>query len=199
MMPGATGPRHNGEMALKSTIYKVQVQLADMDRSLYADHALTLALHPSETEERLMARLLAFALCVPADDRQGALEFAKGLSDADEPDLWQRDLTGRLVQWIEVGQPDERRLLRAAGRADRVSVFAYGNSVPIWWQGLVSRVARAANLAVWQIPAAESRALASLAARSMQLQFTVQDGQVWVGGRDESVEVALVALKAVSP
>ena len=185
-------------MALKSTIYKVQVQLADMDRSLYADHALTLALHPSETEERLMARLLAFALSVPADDRQGALEFAKGLSDADEPDLWQRDLTGRLVQWIEVGQPDERRLLRAAGRADRVSVFAYGTSVPIWWQGLASRVARAANLAVWQIPAAESRALASLAARSMQLQFTVQDGQVWVGGRDESVEVALVALKAPS-
>jgi uncharacterized protein YaeQ len=196
MMPSAAGPRHNGAMALKSTIYKAHVQLADMDRALYADHALTLALHPSETEERLMARLLAFALCVPADDRQGALEFAKGLSDADEPDLWQRDLTGRLVQWVEVGQPDERRLLRAAGRADRVTVFAYGTSVPIWWQGLASRVARAANLAVWQIPAAESRALASLAARSMQLQFTVQDGQVWVGGREESVEVAPTALKA---
>ena len=183
-------------MALKSTIYKAQLQIADMDRSLYADHALTLALHPSETEERLMARLLAFALCVPADDRQGALEFAKGLSDADEPDLWQRDLTGRLVQWIEVGQPDERRLLRAAGRADRVSVFAYGTSTQIWWQGLATRVARAANLAVWQIPATESRALAALAVRSMQLQFTVQDGQVWVGGRDESVEVTPVALKA---
>jgi len=186
-------------MALKSTIYKAQLQLADMDRSLYADHALTLALHPSETEERLMARLLAFALCVPVDDRQGPLEFAKGLSDADEPDLWQRDLTGRLVQWIEVGQPDERRLLRAAGRADRVSVFAYGTSTPIWWQGLATRVARAANLAVWQIPATESRALAALAARSMQLQFTVQDGQVWVGGRDESVEVTPVALKPFSP
>jgi len=133
-----------------------------------------LALHPSETEERLMARLLAFALCVPVDDRQGPLEFAKGLSDADEPDLWQRDLTGRLVQWIEVGQPDERRLLRAAGRADRVSVFAYGTSTPIWWQGLATRVARAANLAVWQIPATESRALAALAVRSMQLQIASQ-------------------------
>ena len=120
------------------------------------------------------------------------------ISDTDEPDLWRKDLTGSIELWIEVGQPDERRLLRAAGRADRVSVFAYGTSVPIWWQGLASRVARAANLAVWQIPAAESRALASLAARSMQLQFTVQDGQVWVGGRDESVEVALVALKAPS-
>jgi uncharacterized protein YaeQ len=186
-------------MALKSTVYKAHLQLADMDRGIYADHALTLALHPSETEERLMARLLAFALSVPADDRQGALEFAKGLSDADEPDLWQRDLTGRLVQWIEVGQPDERRLLKAAGRADRVSVFAYGASVPIWWQALASRVARASNLAVWHIPAAHSRDLAGLAARSMQLQVTVQDAHVWVGNGASAVEVAPVALKPLSP
>jgi uncharacterized protein YaeQ len=192
MMP----PGHNARMALKSTVYKAQLQLADMDRQVYADHALTLALHPSETEERLMARVLAFALCVPPDDRHGTLDFAKGLSDTDEPDLWQRDLTGRLVQWIEVGQPDERRLLRAAGRADRVVVFAYGASAPIWWAPLATRVARAANLAVWQVPAEQSRELAALAARSMQLQFTVQDGHVWVGDRDRAVEVAPVALKA---
>jgi uncharacterized protein YaeQ len=185
-------------MALKSTIYKAQLQLADLDRSLYADHALTLALHPSETEERLMARVLAFALCVPGDDRRGALEFAKGLSDTDEPDLWQRDLTGRIVQWIEIGQPDERRLLKASGRADRVSVFAYGASAPIWWQGLASRVARASNVAVWQFPAAQSRELAGLAARSMQLQVTVQDGHVWVGDHATSVDVAPVALKAAA-
>ena len=186
-------------MALKSTIYKAQLQLADMDRSLHADHGLTLALHPSETPERLMVRLLAFALTVPADDREGALEFAKGLSDSDEPDLWQRDLTGRLVQWIEVGQPDDRRLMKAAGRADRVSVFAYGSSTPIWWQALAPRVARASNLAVWQVPAAHSRELAGLAARSMQLQVTVQDGHVWVGNGSSAVEVAPVALKPLSP
>lgn len=182
-------------MALKSTVYKAHLQLADMDRGIYADHALTLALHPSETEERLMARLLAFALSVPADDRAGGLEFAKGLSDSDEPALWQRDLTGRLVQWIEVGQPDDRRLLKAAGRADRVSVYAYGASVPIWWQALAPRVARASNLAVWHIPAAQSRELAALAARSMQLQVTVQDAHVWVGDGASAVEVAPQALK----
>lgn len=183
-------------MALKSTIYKAQVQLADMDRGVYADHALTLALHPSETEERLMMRVLAFALNVPADDLRGRLESAKGLSDPDEPDLWQRDLTGELVQWIEVGQPDERRLLKIAARAERATVYAYSASTPIWWGGLVNKVARAGRLAVWQVPAEQSAALAGLAARSMQLQVTVQDGHVWVGNGATSVEVAPLSLKA---
>ena len=101
-------------MALKATIFKARVQLADMDRGVYADHALTMARHPSETDERMMMRLLAFALNVPADDHDGTLEFAKGLSDTDEPDLWHRDLTGRIVHWIEIGQPDDKRLLRAS-------------------------------------------------------------------------------------
>ena len=183
-------------MALKSTIYKAQVQIADMDRGLYADHALTLALHPSETEERLMMRVLAFALNVPADDLRGRLESAKGLSDPDEPDLWQRDLTGELVQWIEVGQPDERRLLKIAARAERATVYAYSAAVPVWWAGLVNKVARAGRLAVWHVPAEQSAALAGLAARSMQLQVTVQDGHVWVGNGATSVEVAPLSLKA---
>jgi uncharacterized protein YaeQ len=185
-------------MALKSTIYKAQVQLADMDRHVYADHALTLALHPSETEERLMARLLAFALLAPGDDRRGRLEFAKGLSDPDEPDLWQRDLTGELVQWIEVGQPDERRMLKASARAERVTIYAYSAAVPVWWQGIATKLTRAANLAVWQLPAEQSQALAALAARSMQLQISVQDGHVWVNGRDASVEIVPQPLKTPS-
>lgn len=123
-------------MALKSTVYKAQLAIADMDRALYADHALTLARHPSETDERLMVRLLAFALHVPADDRRGRLEMARGLSDTDEPDLWQHDLGGALVHWIEAGQPDERRLLKACGRAERVTVLAYSAAVPLWWAPL---------------------------------------------------------------
>jgi uncharacterized protein YaeQ len=181
-------------MALKATIFKAAVQLADMDRAVYADHSLTIARHPSETDERLMVRLLAFALRVPADDHDGALEFAKGLSDTDEPDLWQRDLTGRIVQWIECGQPDERRLLRAAGRADRVVVFAYGSSTPIWWSGLNGRIARAANVEVWQLPAAQSQALGALAQRTMSLQVNVQDGHVFVGDGERSVDLAPVRL-----
>lgn len=181
-------------MALKATIFKASVQLADMDRGVYADHALTIARHPSETDERMMVRLLAFALNVPADDHDGALEFAKGLSDTDEPDLWQRDLTGRIVQWIECGQPDERRLLRAAGRADRVVVVAYGSSTPIWWSGLKGRIARAANITVWQLPPAQTQALGELVQRTMSLQVNVQDGHVFVGDGTQSVEMAPVRL-----
>jgi uncharacterized protein YaeQ len=181
-------------MALKATIYKLQLQIADMDRAVYADHALTLALHPSETEERMMVRLLAFALHAPADDRDGGLQFARGLGDGDEPDLWQHDLTGRLQHWIEVGQPDERRLARACGRADRVTIYAYGSAAPIWWAALAGKVARLRNLQVWQVPAAQSQSLATLAARSMALQVTVQDDQVWVGNGTASVELAPVLL-----
>ncbi len=115
-------------MAIKATIFKAALQIADMDRSLYADHQLTLARHPSETDERMMIRLLAFALNVPADNHQGALEFGKGLSDTDEPDLWQKDLTGQVVHWIDVGQPDDKRLIRASGRAERVTAYSYSAS-----------------------------------------------------------------------
>lgn len=176
-------------MALKSTIYKANVQIADMDRGLYADHALTLALHPSETEERLMMRVLAFALSVPADDDDGALVFARGLSDTDEPDLWRHALDGSLRQWIEVGQPDERRIVRACGRAERVGIWAYATSTPIWWQGLTGRLARQRNLEVWQVPAAESQALGALAERSMQLQVNVQEGHVLVVRGEHMVEI----------
>jgi uncharacterized protein YaeQ len=185
-------------VALKSTIYKAQLGIADLDRGVYADHALTLALHPSETEERLMMRLLAYALHAPADDARGRLVFAKGLSDTDEPDLWQHDLTGALVQWIEVGQPDERRMQRAAQRAERATFFAYAASVPIWWAGIAERLARAERLAVWQVDAAQSNALAALAQRAMQLQLTVQDGLVWVADGRRSVELAPRLLKAAA-
>lgn len=177
-------------MALKSTIYKAALQIADMDRSLYADHTLTIALHPSETEERMMVRLLAFALQVAADDHDGQLQFARGLSDTDEPDLWQHDLTGQLLHWVDVGQVDDRRLVKACGRARRVTLYAYASSVPVWWAGIAGKLARLRNLTVWQLPAAQSQALAALAQRSMQLQVTVQDGHVWVGNGSDSVEIA---------
>jgi pimeloyl-ACP methyl ester carboxylesterase len=115
--------------------------------------------------------LLAFALLVPQDTDRGALQFAKGLSDADEPDLWQHDLTGQLVQWVEVGQPDERRLAKACGRAERVCIYAYGPAVPIWWGGIENKLTRLSNLDVWQIPADQAQALAALAQRSMQSSY----------------------------
>ena len=176
-------------MALKATIHKAQLQLADMDRGVYTDHALTVARHPSETDERMMVRLLAYALHAPADADQGGLELAKSLWDTDEPDLWQKDLTGRIVHWIDVGQPDDKRLMKACGRAERVSVISFSASTPLWWSAIRNKLSRARNLSVWRLPAEQSAELAGLAERSMQLQVTVQDGRVWVGNGASSVEI----------
>lgn len=178
-------------MALKATICKANLQVADMDRNYYAEHALTVARHPSETDERMMARILAFAL--NAHER---LEFGKGLSEQDEPDLWQKDLTGLVEHWIEVGQPDDKRLLRACGRAGRVTVYAYGNRAELWWNPIAGKVERAKNLVVWRVPAAAVEALGKLAGRSMQLQCTVQDGQLYFSDPKETVQIELETLKA---
>lgn len=177
-------------MALKSTVYKAELQLSDMDRNYYAAHALTLARHPSETDERMMMRLLAFAL--HADEN---LIFAKGLSDIDEPDLWLKDYTGAIKLWVEVGQPDERRLLKACGRAEHVVVYSYASNSAIWWQGIGSRVERAKNLTVWNLPMATSQALEKMAQRTMQLQCTIQDSQLWLTDETQTVQVDLVNLK----
>lgn len=183
-------------MALKATIHKITLQLSDIDRGVYGEHTLTIARHPSETDERMLIRVLAYALNVPADDSRGRLELAKSLWDPDEPELWQVDLTGEIVQWIELGQPDERRLAKAAARAEQVTVYSYAASTPIWWQALQGKLIRAPKVAIWQIEAAQSEALAALVERSMQWQVTVQDGTVWVASGDRQVEITPVLLRA---
>ena len=176
-------------MAIKATIHKANLQIADMDRNVYVDHAVTIARHPSETDERMMVRLLAMALNLPADPNHGMLEFAKDLWEADEPALWHKDLTGELKHWVEVGQPDDKRLMKAAGRADLVSVYSFSHSTPIWWAGIATKITRASNIAVWQIDTAQSQALAELAQRGMQLQISVQDGTAYIGDGERSVEI----------
>lgn len=178
-------------MALKSTIYKADLQIADMDRHYYQNHSLTLARHPSETDERLMIRLLAFVR-----HANESLVFAKGLSDVDEPDLWQKDLTGAIDLWIDVGQPDERRMLKACGRASQVVVYSYSSTSAIWWGQMGSRVERARNLSVYNIASDVSLALEAMASRNMQLQCTVQDGQIWISGGGEPLQVDFTQLKA---
>ena len=181
-------------MAIKATIYKASLQIADMDRSVYVDHAVTIARHPSETDERLMIRLLALALQLPADTLNGTLEFAKDLWDNDEPALLHKDLTGQIVHWVEVGQPDDKRLLKASGRAARVSVYSFSHSTPIWWAGIANKVSRANNIEAWQIEAPQSQALAELAQRGMQLQISVQDGTAWIGDGTQSIEITPLRL-----
>jgi len=174
-------------MALKSTIFKATLNVSDLDRPYYGEHNLTLARHPSETDERMMARLLAFALF--ADER---LEFGKGLSSTEEPALWLKEYSGEIRLWIEVGLPDERALRKAAGRAETVIVLAYGGrAVDLWWAKDGPAVARLSNLRVLALSAEESTALAGLATRSMQLQCTIQDGQVWLTDGPQTVAIEL--------
>lgn len=178
-------------MALGATIFKAALSVADMDRGHYADHALVIARHPSETDERMMARLAAFAL--NADD---ALEFGKGLSTEDEPALWRKDLTGAIELWIEVGLPDEKALRKACGRATAVRVYAYGRGAAVWWRNNAAALARPDNLAIYELPAESTQALAQLAQRTMQLQCTVQDGTAWINDGERSIELTPVLLSA---
>jgi uncharacterized protein YaeQ len=177
-------------MALKSTIFKADLQIADMDRHYYQDHQLTIARHPSETDERMMVRLLAFIF-----NARDSLSFGKGLSADDEPDLWDKDFTGAIRLWIEVGQPDERRILKACGRSAHVLVYSYGKTSSIWWNQIGSRVARAKNLSVFTLDQECTLEIAQMAQqRSMQMQCTIQDGQLWVTCENKTIQVRPVVL-----
>jgi uncharacterized protein YaeQ len=174
-------------MATKATIFKADLQIADMDRNYYQTHALTIARHPSETDERMMVRLLAFAR-----HAHESLAFSKGLSTEDEPDLWQKDLTGEIELWIDLGQPEEKRIRKACGRARQVVIYTYsGNSADIWWHKIQGALDRLKNLTVIDLPAGTVQALAKLAQRNMQLQCTIQDGQIWLADQNDSVQVDL--------
>lgn len=171
-------------MAQRATVYKADLSVADVDRHYYADHALTLALHPSETETRMMVRLLAFALHADA-----ALEFGRGLSAEDEPDLWLTDPTGVIRLWIDVGLPDLRAVRKACGRARHVVVLAYGDRKgELWWAENAAEFARCRNLDVLAIDDAHADALAAMAARSMTLSCTVQDGHLMLASEQRTIE-----------
>ena len=178
-------------MAIKATIFKADLQIADMERNYYHDHALTLARHPSETDERMMVRLLAFAL-----HAHEYLEFGQGMTADDEADLWRKDFTGAIELWVDVGLPDEKLVRKACGRASQVVVYAYGGRVAeMWFAQNSSQFERLKNLAVVNLPQESTRALAALAQRTMRLQCTVQDGLVWLSDGNASVQVERVTLK----
>ena len=186
-------------MAIKSTIFKGSLQIADIDHNYYADHALTLARHPSETDERMMIRLVALALqahklqTVCAGD--GTLAFGAGLSDPDEPDAWLRDFTGLTRLWIEVGQPEDKPLLKATGRADEVVLYCFSHSAEVWWRTMEAKLARPKNLQVYRVPAAASQALIPMAQRSMQLQATLQEGVLMLGDGSINVDIEPIRWK----
>jgi len=180
-------------MALKSTIFKANLAVADIDNAYYADHALTLARHPSETDERMMLRLLALALNAhklqSVCDGDGTLGFGAGLSNPDDPDVYLRDFTGRTRLWIEVGQPEEKPLLKACGKADEVLLYCFNHAAEIWWRGIGNKLARADNLHVFRVPTEASQQLAALAQRTMHLQATIQEGTLMLGDGTRSIDI----------
>lgn len=167
-------------MALKSTIYKAELQLADLDRGHFGDYALTLAKHPSETDERVMARLLCFALHANED-----LRFGKGLSAEEEAAVWEIDPAGVIRLWIDVGLPDEGRIKKASPRTDKMIVMLYGGwAAEIWWQKNEAALTRYKNLEIWQLTAEDSAKLAAQVGRNMKLSWTVQEGTVYLDGAE---------------
>ncbi|HOY69547.1 MAG TPA: YaeQ family protein [Methylotenera sp.] len=176
-------------MALKSTIYKIDLNIADIDKQYYAQHSLTLARHPSETDERLMVRLIAFALYA-----NEALMFGKGLSDDEEPDLWQKDLTGAIELWINVGLPAEKEIRKAVGRSNQVVAVLYGGRVAdMWWEQNSKALLKLNNLTVINLP--ETQALTEIASRGLEISCTIQDGQILLGHTNGSLEISPVVFK----
>ncbi len=178
-------------MALKATIYKADLNIADMDQHQYGDYQLTLALHPSETLERLMVRIVAFARY--ADEQ---LEFTKDLFETDEPALWKKDLTGLIEQWIEVGLPSADKVKKAAARCKQVAVIAYGSQVEDWWKRN-HKIKTLENVEVWQISADSSAQLEQLSQRTMQLQLNVMDGEWTLIGDQAQVVIQWTQLQGL--
>ena len=176
-------------MALKATIYKADLNIANMDVHQYGDYQLTMALHPSETIERLMVRILAFARY--ADE---ALEFTKDLFETDEPALWEKDLTGQLIKWIEVGCPDEDKVKKASSRCKQVAIIAYGSSVDEWYKRN-SKIKTLNNVEVWQLSPASTEAVQALCERTMQLQLIVMDGEWTLIGDQAQAQIEWTQLQ----
>ncbi len=179
-------------MAIKSTIFKAELQITDMDRNYYYDHALTIARHPSENDARMMLRMLVFAL--NAHER---LTFTKGLSSDGEPDLWQKNLSNEIELWIDLGLPDEKRIRRACGRSDRVIIYTYNRTgAEAWWKKIQRKSQRFSNLSVYHIDDATIAALAGFSQRTMQLQFTIADGVTLLSDGEQSLEITPVVTKS---
>ena len=178
-------------MALNASISKVELHIADMDRHYYQQHNLTLAQHPSETAERLMLRVLVFAM-----HASEFLAFTKGLSTEDEPDLWAKNLTGDIDVWIELGLPSDKRIRKACGRAQQVFVYTYGRgTAEMWWKTNQAFLTRFRNLTVVHIPQEITKALAEFADRNMQVQINIQDGEVSWHCKGESVNFTPICLQ----
>jgi len=176
-------------MALKATIFKLDLQVDNIDQHYYQPHQLTIARHPSENNERMVYRIIAFAL-----NAHPALQLTKGISTVDEPDLWRHADSGEIEQWIELGHPDEKRLRKACGRAQQVLVYSYQQrSGEIWWQQLSARTKNSDNLTIANISVIDSNIIDKLVSRQMKLSCTIQDGTIWLTNSTDTLEITTQA------
>lgn len=176
-------------MAIKPTIFKANLQIADMDRHYYNDHLLTIAQHPSETDERMMVRMLAFVL-----NANSNLSFAEGISDQSQPDLWDKDVNGDIALWINVGLPDEKLIRKAISKATQVIIYSYGGRpAEVWWNK--SKFGDYKNLQVFNLTTEDTQTLATMAARGMKMNFTIQEGEVMISNDNSSINIKPIKLK----
>lgn len=163
-------------MALKATIYKATINISDLDNHYYDELNLTIAQHPSESDKRMMVRLVAYILNI-----QERLEFTKGLSEEGEPELWVKNYTDDIELWIDLGRPDETRLRKASHKSQKVVVYSYDeNASSIWWKSIATKVRDYKNLEVFSFNDEQVAGLESMVERTMQLQATIEDGQLWL-------------------
>ena len=172
-------------MALKSTIFKAEITISDMDRHYYHTHHLTIARHPSETDERMMIRLLAFSL-----HANESLTFGRGLSDELEPDLLQKNLQDDIELWIDLGQPEEKRLKRTCHQSKQVILYTYQTrAAEIWWKQNKNKLNKLKNLVAYNIGEKSVTDLTKMAKRTMRLQCAIEDEHIWFGNDDVNIEI----------
>ena len=173
-------------MAQKATIFKAEISISDMDRNYYQDHNLTIARHPSETDERMMLRLVAFI-----QNAHEFLSFSKGISDDEEPDLWQKNYSDVIEMWIELGQPSEQRIKKGCNQSQKMMIYSYAdNSFDAWWKKEQNKLSQRKNLSVVTLPSELASELSGLTERNMQIQVTIQDGQMWLNINNQNIEVS---------
>lgn len=181
-------------MALKATVCKCELTISDMDRHYYQTHSLTIARHPSENDLRMMVRVLAFAL-----NAHENLQFTKGLSTQEEPDIWLKSLSDEIELWIDLGQIDEKRLRQACGKAKHVTLFTYNDKQAApWWQLMESHFNRQDNLSVYHIQTQDSEALGEMANKSMELQISIQDGDIFINDNAHNIQLKPQSIYPVS-
>ena len=179
-------------MALKATIYKANLSISNMDLNYYQDHTLILARHPSESQSRMMFRVLAFSFLAQEEP-----EFTKGLSSENEPELWCHNLSGEITHWIELGQPSEKRIRQGCSKADQVTIFTYQPYAGTeWFRSMENKIQRFKELQVVHFSILENQSLEDLVQRNMELSCTIQDNQIWLSSENHRVGIEYTIAKA---